>query len=363
MKYIFFVFIAISLTTGAAGASHQDTSAEIENLKERIRILEGNSSVEATAEHPFTLIAGDRSLTFSSLIEVEAGYSKSTGENAVSDLILSTVQLSAEAQLTRQAGAHIILLYEENGEDEALKVDEAVITLHAPQHLLDQDLSLDLGKMYIPFGKFNSAMISDPLTLDLGETQNSAAVFGLGGDLWSMRVGLFNGEVDSSDDTLDSFVAALAVTPSEGMNFGVSYLSDLAESSAGLVADATLYDSSVAAASAFASLAFGPVSLEGEIVTALDDFDAALIGLLDTDLTGKKPLVWQAQLSYAPADEIQLAARVEEAKDYQDDVSRYGATVSCGLTKGAVIALEYLYSDFASDPENQTVTAQLAMEF
>lgn len=363
MKHLYIALLALILTTTPAWATHQDTRAEIENLKDRIRILEGNSGIEATAERPFTLITGDRSLTFSSLIEVEAGYSKSTGENAVSDLSLSTVQLSAEAQLTKQAGAHIILLYEENGEDEAPKVDEAVITLHAPQHLLHQEATIDLGKMYVPFGKFNSAMISDPLTLDLGETQNSAAVFGLGGDLWSVRVCLFNGEVDHSDNTLDSFIAAVEVTPSEGMSVGVSFLSDMAESGAGLVAEPTLYHSSVAGASAFVSLAFGTVALEAEVVTALDDFDAALIGLPDTDLTGKKPLAWQTQLSWSPAEELQIAARVEGAKDYKDDVRRYGTTISYGLTEGAVIALEYLYSNFANDPENQTVTAQLAMEF
>ncbi|MDZ4184497.1 MAG: LbtU family siderophore porin [Desulfuromonadales bacterium] len=363
MKYILIPLLTIILTTGAAWASHQDTSTEIENLKERIHTLESKNGIETTDSGPFTLHAGDRTLSFSGLIKVEADYSKSKGTDAVSDLKLATLQLSAEAQLNKQVGGHVILLYEEEGGDDALKVDEAVITLHLPQHLLGQDPTLDLGKLYLPFGKFNSAMISDPLTLDLGETQNSAAVFGLGGDLWSLRVGLFNGETEQNDDTIDSFVAAFEITPVAGVSFGASYLSDLAESGAGLVADPILYDSSVAAASAFASLAFGGVGLEGEIVTALTDFDTALIGLPDTDLTGKRPLAWQTQLSWRPSEVLQLAARVEGAKDYQDEITRYGATVSYGLTKGAVIAMEYLYSDFADDLKNQTVTAQLAMEF
>lgn len=363
MKYIFIPLLTIILTTGAAWASHQDTSSEIENLKERIHILESKNSIETTDNDLFTLHTGDRSLTFSGLIEVEAGYSKSKGTDAVSDLSLATLQLSAEARVNEEVGGHVVLLYEEEGEDDALKVDEAVITLRAPQHLLGQDLSLDLGKMYVPFGKFNSAMISDPLTLDLGETQNNAAVFGLGGDLWSLRVGLFNGETEKENDTIDSFVASLEVTPAKGVSFGASYLSDLAESGAGLVADPTLYDSAVAGASAFASLAFGPIGLEAEVVTALADFDAALIGLPDTRLTGKKPIVWQAQLSYRLSDRLQLAARAEGAKDYRDDVSRYGATVSCGLSEGTVLAFEYLHRDFANDPKDRTVTAQLAMEF
>jgi hypothetical protein len=363
MKYIFILLLTIILTTGAAEASHKDTSTEIENLKERIHILESKNGIETIYSDPFTLHSDDRALTFSGLIEVEAGYSKSKGEDAISDLKLATLQLSAEARVNDEVGGHVVLLYEEGGEDDTLKVDEAVITLHAPQHHLGQDLSLDLGKMYVPFGKFNSAMISDPLTLDLGETQNSAAVFGLGGDLWSLRVGLFNGETEKENDTIDSFVASLEITPAKGVSFGTSYLSDLAESGAGLVADSALYDSPVAGASAYLSLAFGTVGLEAEVVTALDDFDAALIELPETDLTGKRPLAWQTQLSWRPAEVLQLAARVEGAKDYQDEVTRYGATVSYGLTKGAVIAMEYLYSDFADDLKNQSVTAQLAMEF
>lgn len=363
MKKIHLTLLALILTTTPAWASHQDTRAEIENLKERIQALETDRGMEPSATRPFTLTANNRSLTFSGLVEVESSYSKTAGDEAVSDLSLATLQLSAEAQINDQTGAHIILLYEEDNDDAGLKVDEAVITLRTPQHLLGQDLSLDLGKMYGPFGKYNSAMISDPLTLTLGETQNSAAVFGLDGKLWSLRVGVFNGEIDNSDDTLDSFIAALEVTPAEGISFGASFLSDLAESGAGLVADASLYDSSVAGASAFASLTFGAVGLEGEVVTALDDFDAAVIGRPDTDLTGKKPLAWQTQLSWSPAEELQLAARVEGAKDYQDDVRRYGTTISYGLTEGVVIALEYLYGDFSSNPETQTVTAQLAMEF
>ncbi|MDO9081308.1 MAG: LbtU family siderophore porin, partial [Desulfuromonadales bacterium] len=309
---------------------------------------------------PFTLDIGDRSLTFSGLIEVEA---KSLKTDAVIDLKLATLQLSAEAQVNKQVGGHVVLLYEEEGGDDALKVDETVITLHLPQHLLGQDPSLDLGKLYLPFGKFKSAMISDPLTLDLGETQNSAAVFGLGGELWSLRVGLFNGKVEQNDDAIDSFVAAFEITPVAGVSFGASYLSDLAESGAGLIADTTNYVSSVAAASAFASLAFGPIGLEAEVVTAIDDFDTTLIELSDSDLTGKRPLAWQSQLSWRPSEVLQLAARVEGTKDYQDDVTRYGAAVSYGLTKGALIALEYLYSDFADDLKNQSVTAQLTMEF
>lgn len=363
MKYILILLLTIILTTGAARASHQDTSTEIENLKERIHILESKNGIETTDSGPFTLHTGDRALSFSSLIEIEAGYSKSSGEDAISDLKLATLQLSAEAQVNKQVDGHVILLFEEEGGDDALKVDEAVITLHLPQHFLGQDPSLDLGKLYLPFGKFNSAMISDPLTLDLGETQNSAAVFGLSGDLWSLRVGLFNGETEKDNDTIDSFVVSLEITPAKGVNFGTSYLSNLGESGAGLVADPTLYASSVAAASAFASLAFGPIGLETEVVTAHNDFDTALIGLSDSDLTGKRPLAWQTQLSWRPAEVLQLATRVEGAKDYQDDVTRYGATVSYGLTKGAVIALEYLYSDFVNDLKNQTVTAQLAMEF
>jgi len=361
MKGFLLTLLVLALGCGTAWADPPDIKSEIENLKERIRVLEAGKEQPAPGEGQFTLQALDKYLTLSGLLELDANYSKTRGEDDTSDLTLATAQLSAEVAINDYIGGNLVLLYEEEPGEDAIKVDEAVISLHCPRSLAGQTPSFYGGKMYLPFGQFNSSMITDPLTLDLGETNDTAAVIGLEGELWNLRAGVFNGQVDSGDDTIDTFVAAIELNPSESLSFGVSFISDLAESDNGLVADNNLYGSSVPATSAFASLTFGKMTGNAEIVAALDDFAPALVGA--TDLSGNRPLAWNLELVWAFKEALQFAARIEGAKDFQDDVTRFGATASYGLFAHTVVAIEYLSSNYDHEPDSQTLTAQLAFDF
>ena len=163
---------------------------------------------------------------------------------------------------------------------------------------------------------------------------------------------------------LDSWVASLEVAPVENLAFGISYISDLAESDNGLVQDGSFYSSSVAGASAFLSAHCGQFGFEAEYLTALKDFDSALV-IIGEDLTGERPEAWNLELAWMPTDQLQVVARYEQAKDFQDDVKRYGVTASYGLYEHVVVALEYLRADADVDGDDPIdgVTPQLAMEF
>ncbi|ORJ62038.1 LbtU family siderophore porin [Geothermobacter hydrogeniphilus] len=364
LRTLTLIVVILLGTALPALAAHPDTKSDIENLKQRIRTLETQLGQKPATEGPFSLRSLNRYLTFSGLLELEASYNKVEGGDESSDLNLATAQLSTEAAINDRVNGHLILLYEEDGSgNESIKADEAVISLSCPQSLFGQTPAFHGGKMYIPFGKFNSSMVSDPLPLDLGETNNTAAMFALEGSLWNLSLGVFNGETDSRDDNnrIDSLVAALEISPLENLRFGFSWLSDLAESDAGLVADTNLYSSSVAAASAFLSLAFDHVAFEAEILGALDDFDRPLVGL--TDLSGERPLAWDIEATWMPTDRTQLVARAEGADDFQDDPLRFGVTGSYGIFANTVVAMEYLYTDPETAPRNHSVTGQLAFEF
>ncbi len=356
-------FLTLAVSAASALAATHDNNAEIENLKQRIEALETGMAGKPAEEQPFTLFAAGKHLTFSGLLELEANYSEIDVEGPSSDLTLATFEFSTEVTINDHINGHIILLYEEDPADDSLKVDEAVISLRCPQSLFGQTPSFHGGKMYLPFGKFNSSMLSDPLTLDLGETNDTAALFSLEGDLWTFSLGVFNGGTDANNDKdhIDSLVAAIELTPLENLSFGFSYISDLAESDNELVADTTLYSDSVPSASAFLSATLDAFSFEAEILAALDDFDASLIGT--SDLTGKKPLVWNLEASWQATEVFQLTARYEQARDFQDDVTRYGATASYGLFRNTVLALEFLHAAPDTDPESDTITAQLGFEF
>lgn len=248
-----------------------------------------------------------------------------------------------------------------------MAVDEAVITLGHSPTFFPGKFSLAGGKMYLPFGKFNSHFITDPLTLDLGEANDSAVNLGWGvADRITVKTTIFAGGTDTvgDNDAIDSFAASVETTPIHGLTLGASYISDLAESGIGLVTDASLYTASVPGVAVFLTAAYGPFTLEGEYVTALKSFNAALV-TAGADLTGNKPSAWNVELALAPNDRWEIAAKMEGAKDFQDDLFRYGGVISYGLFQNTVVALEYLVADEGNGNENRTHigTAQLAFEF
>jgi hypothetical protein len=349
-------------------AIHPEEKAEIENLKKRIEVLESQQETESGDQEPgldFGRI--NKYVTLHGLLEVEASYLKPDGGDEESDLTLATAELAIEATLNDYAGGHLTLLYEEeDGEDDDIDVDEAVISLRSPGQLFGQSPSLHVGRMYVPFGAFNSYMISDPLTLELGETQSTAALFALEGDVWTIKTSTFNGntDTDGDNDNIDSLVVSLQVAAGENLSFGVSYINDLAESDIELVQEESLYSSSVAGASAFLSAKCGKFGFEAEYLTALEDFDSTLV-TVGEDLTGRRPEAWNFELAWMPTEKVQVAARYEQAKDFQDDVRRYGSTVSYGLLEHVLVSIEYLHADakVKEDDPLDAVTAQLALEF
>lgn len=213
-------FFTLGFGRSAALATHPDTRSAVENLRQRIEALE-TVLAEQSAEEPAAIpLAAGKYLTLGGLLELEAGYTDFDGEESGSDLTLATAELSLDVAVNEQVGTHLILLYEEDQGDDTMNVDEAVIILHYPRPFLGQTVAFYGGKLYLPFGKFNSSMVSDPLTLELGETADTAAVFGLEGGLWNLSLGIFNGGTDAlrDDDHIDSLVASLELAPLENLH-------------------------------------------------------------------------------------------------------------------------------------------------
>jgi hypothetical protein len=341
-------------------AAHPEVKSEIENLKRRIKALEVGRKTSD--------VAGDEDKWFDhleihGLLEVEASFLTPGVGKSQSDFTMSTAELSFEAGVTDHVGGHLTLLYEEG---EPFTVDGAVISIGCPNELSGSHFSLHAGQMYLPFGAFKSYMVSSPQTLELGETTNTALLLALESDLWSVKAAAFAGEVDkpNSSDTFDAWVAAIEFNLSEAVRFGGSYISDLAESGAELVQDAAFYDGEVDAASGFLSLHFGPVGVEAEYLTALDDFNSVL-PTLGGDLTGVRPKALNFELAWMPTESIVLAGRYEQARDYKDDIECYGGAISYSLYDEAIVSLEYLNSKATalSVGSDHQVTAQLAVEF
>jgi hypothetical protein len=176
-----------------------------EELAERIAKLEEKLKEEKT------LGEWTKRINLSGLIEVEASYDKTdsaesgVGDEDTSDLVPATIELGIDVDVVENVSGHILLLYED-GED--FSVDEGFIRLDGGDGL---PIYFQAGEMYIPFGNFQTYMVSDPLTLELGETQEAAAQIGFDVNGFYGSVYAFNGDVDEDDSEshMDNYGANL----------------------------------------------------------------------------------------------------------------------------------------------------------
>jgi hypothetical protein len=336
------------------------------NLEERVSALE--DSVGGFGEW-----LGN--IEISGLIEVEAGYEDidhddpAADDEDSSDLVLATVELGIDADFIKHVSGHVLLLWEED-DTEPLDVDEAFIRIDGEDVV---PLYLQAGKMYVPFGNFDSFFISDPLTLELGETRESAAVAGVANDMFNLSFGVFNGDIDEKgdDDHIDSFVASAVYTMPEDavegleLTGGISWISNIADSDVlGDEIDGGELDDKVGGLAAFVTATLNEQwTLIAEYVSALDKFEA---GELSFD-NGKKlePKTWNFELGYAVTDALEVAIRYEGGDELGELLpdSQYGIAASYGLLKNTTLAVEYLHGEFENDDEQDLVTAQLAFEF
>lgn len=305
-------------------------------------------------------------------IETEFGYSNSddgTDTHSETDIVTATVELGIDAEINDSVSGSAVLLWEED-EGDSVAIDEATITIANEERC---PFSLTAGRMYIPFGQFESHFVSDPYTLELGETSESAILIGYTKALVNFSLGLFNGDIDEADaddSNVDNFFANLSFEiDSETMpiSFGISYISNIADTDGmeALDANSVGLDSYVGGMHIFLSSKSGPFALEAEYLSAISEFESGDLGY--TSLDGKKPGAWNVELAYEVSDRLEIAGKYEGTMDQEfsgADESRYGIAGSYGLYEATSLGLEYLHSTgYDSDVKSDTITAQLAIEF
>jgi hypothetical protein len=345
----------------------QQGPQDLQDISERVRKVE-----EKLQDTP--LLAGLERLSISGVIEAEAGYEDidydhpSQEDEDSSDITLATVELGIDADISKYVSGHVLFLWEED-ETEPVDLDEGYITLDGADKL---PIYANIGKLYVPFGSFGTYFISDPLTLEMGETRESAVQAGWGNDFFDLGISVFNGDVDEkdSDNHIESYVANAAVSlpgnafPGLNMSLGGSYISNIADSD-GLEDEVSgdLKDY-VPGLGAFLSMAYMErIFLEAEFVGALDEFEA---GELNFDAGQKmEPQTWNFELAFVPVDKWTVAAKYEGGDDLGDFLpeTQYGAAVSYSLFENTALAVEYLHGEFENDDEQDRITTQLAVEF
>ncbi len=321
-------------------------------------------------------------VTVSGAVEVEAAMAEDYAGVKTSDIIVATAAVGVNAQLNNRASATVNLLYE--GDDAAFEgttfgLDEAYITVQ-----MDKMSALTAGRMYVPFGTFDSNMVSDPQTLELGETSETALMLGSTGRNFSGSVYTFNGDVEEDaeiakgDNAALSYGANLAFS-NDNLSMGASYISNIAESGA-LEAAGTNVKSAVAGYAVSFGFTSGNVSVIAEHVAALDSFKNGDLGTFDHDgdpLTAEvnnisneeQPRATNVEVAIALASGSTIAAAYQVTSETAFlGMPKYvtSVAVSFELMKDVNMGIEYAsMEDFkVNGSETATAfTAQLAVEF
>ena len=377
----------------------------IQRLEEQVASQGEKQAVvqEADEEKSFLQVINDH-VELSGLVEVEAA-SWSVDDNGFfedddgSDVSLATVEIGLDVQLSDWSSGHLLLLYEEGEEDGHIIVDEGTITLG---NLDKFPLYLTAGKMYVPFGSFESCMISDPLTLELGETNDTAVQIGFEAAGFYGSVYAFNGDIneEGENDDIDTFGANLGFAMEKdaiGLDVGVDYINnigdtdglgdhladrteeiDLALHGGGFVTTevgidgADEIDDYVDGLSLHAILAMGPFTLIGEYVAALDDFE---VDEINFDNDGAEPEAWNVEAAFTTelfSRETTFALGyqgTDEALALGLPEDLYIGSVSMEIFDHTSLAFEYFHAedydtdDGGTDDDADVATVQLAVEF
>lgn len=344
----------------------------VQSLTERVERLEG----EGGSGDPAGIV---KKIEFSGLVEVDLSTAHTRdvdGHKAKrSDITLATAQVNADAEVNRYVNGHMSLLYEEDPTDSGnitINLDEAVIGLKGGG---DWPVYANLGRMYVPFGNFASHFISDPQTLILGETNDTAVVAGYANDLVDLEVGVFRGKVKETGkgDHATSGMASVKLSWPKGgsenglaMTGGVSYLSNLAASD-GLEAETTTpgeIDDLVGGGSAFLSMAYaGCYFFDAEYLGALESFAAG--GLSLTDDKNRRPQAWNVEAAARFAGKLEFALRYGGSIEAGTFLAKeeYGAALLHDIFANTALIVEYLVQDFQDGSSNSQATMQVAVEF
>lgn len=415
MCFFILVGVLFSMPAYGEGISNHELMEEIKALKARINQLEqklkkrdkeleevkkqvGVREKEEEGELPWT----DR-ISLSGAIEVEYTYEhhnlkdpnqgfKSVTSNQ-HDISLATVELGVDADINKYTKGHLLFLYEEGEHNDNVTIDEGAIRLGgiAETH----GLYLQAGRYYPHFGEYNTWGVSDPLTQQVFETQQTAVEVGYENDWISLGAGGFRGDVREEfreEDRINGFFADFNIHPPENklkeitMLAGLSYMSNVAESD-------TLQDEIrdingdnennndisdyVDGIAVYLVLEYAKYHFGAEYITALDDFKEGEMGYA-MDRLGNfrktRPLAWNFEFAFNPIEPLTVGIRYEGTDDMYGlfPEHQYGGYLSWELFKYTSLNMEYLRGEYENNNQNadglvedeiDLFTVQLAIKF
>lgn len=285
-------------------------------------------------------------------METELSFGKDFQGKQVGDLMQTRVEIDMDHSINPLTNAHIQLLYKNDGET-PLDIDEALVEI---TRLFNTKMTLTIGQQYLPFGNFRTNRISDPFTLKLAETQESAVMVGYG-DIVRLRVYLYNGSVEKVGEanTIGNFGASLDYwrsSPSNETRLGIDYINNIGDSKSlsRLIRQSALADESgiggdgytghyVPGFASHLDIHMDRFNFNAEHIVALDEFESPEIRV------GKaKPSALNVEAGWQYNDQTLVAVGVQHSVDAEAlalPEFRVLLTYSRSFQDGQTMSLEY----------------------
>jgi len=232
------------------------------------------------------------------------------------------------------------------------------------------------GRNFLPFGTFRTHMVSDPLTLELGETNEIAWDLGCSSKSWSISAFGFKGDGDDSGG-LAGYGASMGYATAfehSWLDLRLAYTSDLgySENLLNQLADAGESRDSMPGWAASAGWGTGPATLIFEYVGAMKRFRPYEMRFAGQ---GAKPSSWMIEAAY----HVALAGRdtsvalgyqgTEESLALMLPRRRTLVALSMQVSHPVAVTLElsrdrdYSVADGGSEEWITTVTVQASLSF
>ncbi len=385
----------------------EDIAHELDVLKARVNTLERELSakdqkietlkaqMKEAVKEPNSVEKKEKwsdRIELSGVVEVDYGSEKrkandyDTGNTTRSrdeDITFSTVELHADAKINKYTTGHVVFLYEEDEDEDRIRIDEGTIRFGGIEET--RHLYFQAGKYYPHFGELNTWFISDPLTCQIFEIQETAAEAGYTGKWFSSGVGIFHGDVQKSGDDesrIKGLFADANVHNPKGtlgglsLLAGASYLNNVADTDT-LRHEVSQFRNDVPGVALYLVAEYHKFSFGAEYITALDDFHAGEMAYaLNRNGTAveTRPCAWNLELAYRPLDPLRFAVKYEGSEDLFGlfPKRQYGLAVSYDLLACTTLSAEYLHGDYDEGNRNESgqeegsrdgLSLQLAVEF
>lgn len=357
----------------------QHVHAQNEVIREKDRQIEALVSNPRVREQPGRSSGGwFQHVEIGGVLEVEAGYNDPDSGGSSSDIAVATAEIGIAAQINDWVAGEITLLYEEDDTD--LEVDVAMISIADP----DGPWFVSAGQQYVPFGTYETNLVSDPLTLEIGETRETAVVGGIASGGFVGGLYVFNGDLarrgEDQIDALGAFAGFSHEGEDHAFAVNIGYISDIGDADG--LQDAIQdnidtamvdYDDHVAGVTLDAKVTTGPFTFIAEYTMAVDSFH---VNELAFKGSGAQPSAFNLEAGYSftlvgrDATVAVAYQETDEAVALGLPERRIAAAISVDVMENTAVSFEWAHDDDYSAADGgtgtsggDTVTAQLAVEF